>query len=146
MPFPQGVATDDPTPLEQLQIAFAVQVARLIVHADGVIDIDEIGLLQLVFPNELLQKCGFTDERTRLTDRFRRVYDEAVVVLPRALTLDAKLDLVTLFHRAAMADGEVHGAELEVLELASRTLLIDDRDLMQHLAHLRVGSLANLRR
>ena len=143
MAFPDDVDASRPSPLEQLQIAFAAQIARDIVSADRILDIDEVRLLMMVFPDALMRSCHFLTAGTELTDAFHRAYVEALRVLPRVLDLDRKLELVTLFHRTCVVDGELHPSELDVLRRAARTLEIDDVTLQAHLDTLH-GSLTTL--
>lgn len=143
MAFPDDVDASRPSPLEQLQIAFAAQIARDIVSADRILDIDEVRLLMMVFPDDLMRSCHFLDAGTELTDAFHRAYVEALRVLPRVLDRERKLDLVTLFHRTCAVDGEIHPSEVDVLKRAARTLEIDDVTLDAHLASLQ-GSLTSL--
>lgn len=143
MPFPDDVDPVQPSPLDQLRIAFSAQIARDIVSADKILDIDEVRLLMLVFPDDLMRGCHFLDEQTNLTDGFHRAYVEALLVLPRVLDRASKLDLVTLFHRTCVVDGELHPSELEVLRRAARALEVDDATLEHHLRELH-GSLSSL--
>ena len=143
MAFPADIDPEQPSPLEQLQIAFSAQIARDIVSADKILDIDEVRLLMLVFPDALMRNCNFLDEQTNLTDAFHRAYVEALRVLPRVLDRASKLDLVTLFHRTCVVDGELHPSELEVLTRAARALELDDATLERHLTTLH-GSLTSV--
>ena len=99
MAFPEEIDIERPSPIEQLQVAFAVYIAREIVAADGILDIDEMRLLMLVFPDRLMRNCRFLGPDTRLTEAYHRAYVEAVRVLPIILDTEQKLELVTLFHR-----------------------------------------------
>lgn len=145
MPFPDDIDIERPSPLEQLQIAFACSIAREIVAADGILDIDEVRLLMMVFPDHLMRTCRFLGPDTRLTDAYHRAYVEAVRILPRVLDTSQKLDLVTLFHRTCVVDGELHPKELVVLRTGARALGLDDPTVRAHLASL-PGSLTTLRR
>lgn len=145
MGFPTEVDPDRPSPLEQLQIAFAVHIAREIVAADGILDIDEMNLLVMVFPDRLMRACRFVGPDTRLTEAFHRAHVEAMRVLPQVLDTDQKLELVTLFHRTCVVDGELHPAELAVLSGAAGALELDPLRLKAHLRGLH-SSLTSLRR
>lgn len=143
LPFPAGVHPDCPSPIEQLQIAFAVSIARRIVEADGILDLDEMHLLVMVFPDRLLRACRFVGPDTSLTAAFHRAHVEALRVLPRILDTQQKLDLVTLFHRTCVVDGELHPQELVVLREAADTLVLDRSRVREHLKALH--SLTSLR-
>jgi len=144
MPFPDDIELDRPSPIEQLQIAFAVFIAREIVAADGILDIDEMRLLMMVFPDRLMRNCRFLGPNTHLTEAYHRAYVEAIRVLPIILDTQQKLDLVTLFHRTCVVDGELHPKELHVLKGAAKTLQIPGSVLSKHLKALS-GSLTQLR-
>ena len=143
MPFPEDADPVRPTALDRLRVAFAVHEAKRIVDADGILDVGEIELLVLAFPNPWLRTCGFLDERTRLTPACEAAYHEALEVLPRSLSLEQKLELVTLFHRTCMVDGELHERELQLLLEAARRLGVPGPALREHLRKLRgAGPLA----
>lgn len=136
MAFPNDIDPERPSPLEQLQIAFACSIAREIVAADGVLDIDEVRLLMLVFPDPLMRTCRFLGPDTRLTEAYHRAYVEATRILPKVLDTEQKLDLITLFHQTCVVDGELHPSELAVLHAGARALGIAPDTVARHLAGL----------
>lgn len=135
MAFPEGANPD--RELDRMKIAFSVFVAKLIVDADGIVDFGELKLLSQVFPDATLQRMGFMDLEGGLTDQYRKAYTQAMRELPNALELDDKLELVTLFHRTCMADGELMQAELLVLREAAEVLGIPLTVLSRHLDGLK---------
>jgi uncharacterized tellurite resistance protein B-like protein len=142
MAFPDDADPNNPSELDRMRLAFAVFVGRRIAEADGILDIDEIDLLTLAFPNAWMETCGFIDENTQLTEACRRAYDDACKILPVSLNLTEKLDLITLFHRTCMADGKLHERELALLMSAAQLLHVPGADLRTHLLELRgTGSL-----
>lgn len=136
MAFPTDIDLDRPSPVEQLQIAFAVRIARDIVAADGILDMDEMRLMMMVFPTRLMQKCRFIDDDTTLSRAYYRAYVESTRVLPLVLDTQQKLALISLFHRACVIDGELHPAEMRVLEASAESLKIDADLLREHLLGL----------
>lgn len=144
MAFPEDIDIDRPSPIEQLEIAFSVHVAREIVAADGILDIDEMKLLMMVFPDRLMRNCRFVGPDTRLTEAYHRAHVEAVRVLPKVLDTQQRLDLITLFHRTCVVDGELHPKELTVMRAAARVLEVDPTLLKIHLKGLN-SSLTSLR-
>jgi uncharacterized tellurite resistance protein B-like protein len=144
MPFPEDVEPDRPSPIEQLQIAFSVHIAREIVAADGILDIDEMKLLMMVFPDRLMRNCRFLGPDTKLTEAYHRAHVEAVRVLPRILDTQQKLDLIALFHRTCVVDGELHPKEMTVMRRAAQVLEVDPTLLRVHLKGLN-SSLTSLR-
>ena len=136
MPFPDD-SLNPADPLDRLRVAFSVFIAKLIVDADGVVDFGELRLLSQVFPDPLLVEMGFLDRQGGFTDAYRDAYAEAIRVLPGRLSTDEKLELISVFHRAAMADGELIQAELLVLREASEVLGLPLSTLSTHLDALR---------
>lgn len=133
--FPSDI--DPASPLDRMRLAFAVFVAKLIVDADGIVDFGELKLLSQVFPDELLREVGFLDEGGGLTTDYRDAYTRAMRELPHQLDLDGKLELVTVFHRTSVADGELIQAELLVLREAAEVLGIPLAVLSKHLDGLK---------
>ena len=135
MPFPEDV--DVNSPIDRLKVAFAMFVAKLIVDSDGIVDFGELRLMGQVFPDKLLEDMGFLDANGSFTQAYKDAYVEATRVLPERLGRGAKLELVTMFHRAAWADGELLQAELLVLREASEVLGVPLAVLSEHLDGLR---------
>jgi uncharacterized tellurite resistance protein B-like protein len=135
MPFPADL--DPADPLHRWKLAFAVFVAKLIVDADGIVDFGELKLLSQAFPDDLLQRVGFLDRDGGYTAAYRDSYTGAMRELPNRLELDDKLELITIFHRTCMADGELIQAELLVLREAAEVLGVPLAVLSKHLAGLR---------
>jgi len=141
MPFPDDV--DPNARIDQLKVAFAAFVAKLIVDADGIVDFSELRLMSQIFPDDLLRTLGFLDADGGFTQAYKEAYTEAIRVLPNRLGRGAKLELITIFHRAAWADGELLQAELLVLREAGEVLGVPLPVLSEHLEGLK--SVASLR-
>lgn len=137
MAFPDGIDPISPSRLDRLRVAFAASVARDICDADGVLDMTEVELLGKVFPDRLMRSCAFVDATGALTAEFEAMAAEAAGVLAQELGLALKLELVTVFHDAAFADGLSEDAELEVLERAASALGVQRSQLQRHLSALR---------
>jgi uncharacterized tellurite resistance protein B-like protein len=90
-----------------------------------------------VVPDEQLARMGFLDADGAYTDAYRQAYTRAIRVLPDRLSMERKLDLITVFHRTCMADGELIQAELLVLREAAEVLGIPVRTLSEHLQGLK---------
>lgn len=136
MPFPDDVNPLVPSRVDRLRIAFAVKIAQRITEADGVLDAHEVDLLVRCFPSQMLERAGFLDHQRRLMPEVEAVFRQALAELPTALSTKEKLELVTLFHRTAAVDGELHPAELRVLEEGAAMLLLPHKQLVEHLRHL----------
>ena len=137
MPFPDDIDPAAPGPHDQMKLAFAVWIARMIANANGVLDLSEIRILNKRFPNDLLRKFELVDEMANPTATFKQVSRKAVGVLPDALELSEKLELVTIFHEVCMADKELAQSELLVLREASEALGVPVQVLSTHLSSLR---------
>ena len=136
MTFPDDVNPLIPGRLDRLRIAFAVKIAQRITDADGVLDVGEVELLARTFPTAVLQRAGFLDARNALTPEVEIVFRQALVELPQILTTAEKLELVTLFHRTASVDGDLHPEELRILEEGAAMLQLPHKALLEHLRHL----------
>lgn len=135
MPFPEEVDPHDP--VDRWKLAFSMFVAKLVVDADGIVDFGELKLLAQAFPDDLLVRLGFLDGNGGFTAAYRDAYTEGMRELPNRLELDEKLELITIFHRTCMADGELIQAELLVLREAAEVLGVPLPVLSKHLEGLR---------
>ena len=125
-----------PNDAERLKLAFAVYIAQLIVEADNRIDYLEIKLWGQLFPRNLLRQASFIDDEGNLSESFEKARQEALYVLPGTLSIDEKLELLTLLHGASMADGELEAHELDVLRKGADLLGIPPNTFTTHLAQL----------
>ena len=139
MPFPDDINPVNPGPHDQMKLAFAVWIAKMIAEANGVLDLSEIRVLTTRFPNDLLRSFYLLDEMSNPTATFTKLSRQAIAVLPGALSLEEKLEIVTVFHEVCMADDELAQSELLVLREASEALGIPVRELSTHLSRLRNG-------
>ena len=122
-----------PTDLDRMRVAFAIQVAQRISNADGILDLSEIEWLMRLFPDDVLQACGFLDEHTHLTEATQTWARKARERLSAQLTTDQKLELISLFHEACMVDGEMHPREIQHLMRASRDLGLTREVVFAHI-------------
>ena len=137
MPFPEGADKNaPPTELDRLRVAMAVEVARDIADADGILDVGEVELLSRMFPTPWMKRCGFLDDENRLTADVESWYSRARRELPTRLHIDQKLEMITLFHRMCMADEEMHELEFELLTDVARRLHIPRDRFKAHLQRL----------
>ena len=93
----------------------------------------------MAFPNEWMRTCGFIDGDTQLTERCHRAYADAQKILPVTLSLREKLNLVTLFHRTCVADGQLHHRELSILMDAAKKLHLPRDHVKVHISMLKGG-------
>ncbi len=142
MRSPDSIVPADPTRLDRLRIAFVAVLARRVVAADGKWDQGEVELLSRTFPADLMARAGLLDGERRLTADVKKLYRQALAELPRVLTLDEKLDLLTLLHRTGAADGSMDEKEMAVLQEASAMLEVRYPALLEHLRNLALGGSA----
>lgn len=129
--------------IERLKLAFAYDVVRRIVGADGTIDFDEVQFIEQSYPMRLLQLHGFIGPDGVFTDAFEDQVRLARVVLREQLAIQDRLALVSVFMDAAVADDDFHPGEGSVLVEAAQALGISSEKLFDHLGTLRaVGSVA----
>lgn len=115
--------------LERLKLAFSHHFAGTIVDADGEIDVSELAFIAKAFPNETLQTCGFVDLEGRYTDAYRVAVDESMRLLPEVLSKADKVGLIRTLFSAAIADGQFHFQEGNVLMLAGQLLGMDGDEI-----------------
>ncbi|MBT3218213.1 MAG: hypothetical protein HN348_03910 [Proteobacteria bacterium] len=125
-----------PNDAERLKLAFAVYIAQLIIEADNRIDYREMKLWGQLFPRNLLRQASFVDDEGNLNADFEQARQEALITLPGSLSLDEKLELLTVLHGASMADGELEAHELDVLAKGADLLGIPPTTFTTHLAQL----------
>ena len=137
MAFPHDLNPKEPGRWDREKLAFAHWVAQLIAEANGAVDLSELALLARLFPDEVLEGYGLIDHTGNLTANWDQARMDAIKHLHRELTLDEKLELVTVFHAVCMADDELVQSELLVLREAAEALGVAVRDLSAHLRDLR---------
>jgi hypothetical protein len=126
--------------IEAIRLAYALHVVRSIVDADDVMTLGEMRLVAEQLPAALLFAHGLIDEDGSFTDYYVEALDGAAARLREAMTLDERLELVALFHRATVADGVLEVAEYDRLRDAWRELGLSDAEVSAHLDSLAVGS------
>ncbi len=137
MPFPESADSNaPPTELDRLRVAMAVQVARQIADADGILDLAEVEHLARAFPDPWMRRCGFLDEHGQLNADVERWAARARAELPTRLSLSQKLDMIGFFHDLCLADDELHARELDILTDVARRLHVPVDAFRNHLAQL----------
>lgn len=142
MAFPDQIDVTSRT--DRLKVAFTVFVARLIVDADGIVDFGELKLLSQAFPDSLLMQLGYLDASGEFTSAYREAYAQAARELI-ALPLAERLELITVFHRTSMADGELIQAELLVMREAAEIIGVSTLTMSEHLDKLKLKSISTRR-
>lgn len=126
--------------LERLTLAFRLHVAELIVGADTEIQPEETEHLRFLFPRARLREAGFVDEEGARTDAYAEAAMEALDVLPDTLGDPAKVQLLTEFMGAVLADGDFDRTEGVALVSAAHLLEMPDALIQDFLdAHLALG-------
>ena len=114
--------TSDDFPLDQLVFAFSYLMTQRITGTDGATHAAEARFLAQRFPPARFTAYGFTNAAGAFTPRWHDAVGEALLELPVALSVDARLDLVETLWRAALADAELHPDEQAAVEHGARLL------------------------
>ncbi len=122
--------------IPELKLAFGYHFVRLILETDAVITISETDYLQRIFPREQMSKVGFIGSDGGFTERHTEAMREAIERLPVELGLDERLEFLTTFLAASVADGEFDTEEGSVMMTAATMLAIPGDALDAHLESL----------
>jgi uncharacterized membrane protein YebE (DUF533 family) len=120
--------------LDDLQLAFSLHIADLILGDEAARDPDEAAFFARTFPADRLLAAGFRDATGQPTDAYHEAAMAALDTLPSALHDKEKCALLQVFVAAVMADGEVEPGEARSLVDGGRLLEIGEgalRDLLQ---------------
>ncbi len=125
LPAPYGDAERE---VERMRLAFALHFSRQIIEADGVVQDSEAEFMANVFPPELIERLGLTD------DRAQREYLEASRDgLQGRIGHHDKLGLIGLFFSACYSDGSLDAREMRVLKDAGEWLGLTREELVKYL-------------
>jgi uncharacterized tellurite resistance protein B-like protein len=108
--------------LERLKLAFAWHLSSLVMDADGVVRAEERAFLDEHFPMERLVAHGLVDSEGLWTEAFQPTVEEALRVLPTALSAEEKRALMGLLKSASRVEGAPPEAESNVIIVAARLL------------------------
>lgn len=125
------------TELERLKVALTLVLSRRLIQADNKVLKSEVAWWQQRFPVSQLQQMGFVGEDHAFTDALADAAARATELLPGALTVAEKLDLLTTLFESARADGEVAPEEMIEMEKAAALLGINRAALWDHLGQER---------
>ena len=106
--------------VERMRFAFARDVARQIVEADGVVREGERQFMEQVFGVSITERLGIADPAEQA-----RCLEAALEQLPVVLGHHDKLALVGVFFSACCADGGLDAREVRVLKDAANALGLD---------------------
>ncbi len=116
--------------IERLKIAFVWQFAYMVVSADDNVDESEARFMQQLFPTPLLQSLDLVDELGEFKEpAFTLAKTEALQVLPGALSIPDRVEILRTLQKAAWADGVLLPQETRVFRMA-RQLLEVPRDAL----------------
>jgi len=124
---------------EELTLAFSYQLVQRIIAADGEVVEAERRLMDRLFPADKLRELGFLRADGGFTQRWQDALGEALVELPVALSVDARLDLVETLWNAALADDEIHADEQAAVKHAARLLGLHKDQVVDRLNTSRDG-------
>jgi uncharacterized tellurite resistance protein B-like protein len=120
--------------LDDLKLAFSLHVVDQIVAADDRLTEAELAFLSSRFPNSVLVERGFATPDGVRTEAYHDAAVDALDRLPTELDLEAKLELLSVFFAASVADASFELAEGNQLLNAARLLDLDDDDIDAFLA------------
>lgn len=122
--------------LDRYRLAYAVQVARSVIDADGVVQPDELDVFGQIFPAAMLRGAGLVGEDGAFTPLLDQLASAARDTLPEQLPLQERLDLVTLFYLPALSRGLAGPQEQQAVVRAGEELRIPADRLATHLEAL----------
>lgn len=114
---------------DDLELAFQLHVADLVIAADLVTTSSEAAFVDRHFPRSLLEERGFVDPVTGArTPAFDDAAVEALSVLATRRTRAEKLDLLEACYKIAVVDRSFRLGEGAVVLMAARLLGLSDDD------------------
>jgi hypothetical protein len=117
----------------QLKLALTWHLVEEVVGADASVGVAERRYQDVLFPRDVLVQEGFCDEDGVLTAELELARRQALAELPGRLSLDAKLEIVTMCVDAVVVDDSVDPRELGAVRAAARVLGLTDAELDAHL-------------
>lgn len=118
--------------LNQLKVAFGLDILRKVAAADGRVDEREWALIDQAWPPGTLDRLGFIDAEGP-TDAWREAAVRARSELAGRLSEAEKLLLLGFFYTVCMADGALHPRELSEVHRAAEHLGVSVERLGAHL-------------
>ena len=107
-----------------------LKFAYMVVSADDNVDESEARFMQQLFPTPLLQSLDLVDELGEFKEpAFTLAKTEALQVLPGALSIPDRVEILRTLQKAAWADGVLLPQETRVFRMA-RQLLEVPRDAL----------------
>ena len=123
----------DELSLKRLEVAFALSVVQRIAAADHLVDVVETQFLSEHFPQQQLKDLELVNDSGDFTELFRELVFDAVQQLAAALPVERKLSLISILHRACVADENLDHREIVVVLQAARELGLRDEQLASHI-------------
>ena len=120
--------------LDDLKLAFSLHVVDQIVAADNQLTKAELAFLEEQFPLKRLQDRGFADASGVRTDAYHQAAMDALDRLPVQLETADKVELLSVFFAATIADEHFEAAEGNALVDAARLLDMSDDEIDAFLA------------
>jgi hypothetical protein len=102
-----------------------------IIWADEVAEPEELAYVQEHFPSSVLHALDLTDPSL-----FPSLLEEALTVLPSALSEEEKLQVVGLCFGAAASTGTVNPGEVAILQVAAEKLQLSNERLFEYIQEL----------
>lgn len=115
----------------RLKYVFSMFFVQKIIWADEVAEPEELAYVQEHFPSSLLHALDLVDPSI-----FPPLLEEALTVLPSALSEDEKLQVIGLCFGAAASTGTVNPGEVAILQVAAEKLQLSNERLFEYIQEL----------
>ena len=112
--------------LDDLKLAFCMHMVDQIVAADDTLSPDELAFFEQKFPSSMLQERGFVGPDGVRTNAWHLAAMDALDRLPTELSEPEKVDLLSVFFAATVADDQFELSEGNLLLAGARLLDLDD--------------------
>lgn len=115
----------------RLKYVFSMFFVQKIIWSDDVVEPEELAYVQEHFPSDVLAALHLTDPTT-----FPPLLEQALSVLPSALSEDDKLQVIGLCFGAASSTGTVNPGEVAILQVAAEKLYLSNERLFEYIQEL----------
>jgi uncharacterized tellurite resistance protein B-like protein len=119
--------------LEVLALAFARHVLDELAQADSERTSDELALMEQICPVDRLRAAGLIDANGLFTPAWTEARAQALDRLPRELSYEGKMSLLTSFFEMCVVDGYIDRSEGSLLFQTASLLGVRPSELDAHL-------------
>jgi len=126
----KGRASDE-WEILRLKYVFSMFFVQKIIWSDEVAEPEEVAYVKEHFPSDVLAALHLTDPSI-----FPPLLEQALSVLPSALSEDDKLQVIGLCFGAAASTGTVNPGEVAILQVAAEKLYLSNELLFEYIQEL----------